>query len=106
MAIDVIGFRILVKQDDVIESKYKTTIPGFQVAGGDKDREQVAMDKGTVVSIGPTAFQDYKFDNPLKVGDHIVYAKFAGKEVVDPEDSVKYVVILDEDVVAVLRGAK
>lgn len=107
MSIDVIGFRILVKPDNVMESKkYKTDIPGFVVAGQEKDREQQAVDKGTVVACGPTAFADYKFENPLKAGDHIVFAKFAGKEVVDPETDEKFVIILDEDVVAIMRGAK
>jgi co-chaperonin GroES (HSP10) len=107
MSIEVIGFRILVKPDNVMESKkYKTDIPGFVVAGQEKDREQQAVDKGVVVSLGPVAFEDYKFENPLKVGDHIVFAKFAGKEVTDPETEEKFVVILDEDVVAILRGAK
>ncbi len=107
MSINVVGFRILVKPDNVMESKkYKTDIPGFVVAGQEKEREQQAVDKGVVVQVGPAAFDDYKFDNPLKVGDHIVFAKFAGKEVVDPETDEKFVVILDEDVVAVMRGAK
>lgn len=100
--IKVIGFRILVKQDDVATTTYKTSIPGFEIAGGDKKREQVAMDKGTVEQLGPTVFEDYKFANPLKVGDRIVFAKFAGKEVTDPATDEKFVIILDEDVVAVI----
>jgi co-chaperonin GroES (HSP10) len=100
MSIDVIGFRILVKQDDVVKTKYKTDIPGFIVAGEDKQREQVAVDKGTVVAFGPTVFEDYKFENPLKVGDRIVFAKFAGKVVTDPATDEEFVIILDEDVVA------
>lgn len=107
MSIDVVGFRILVKPDNVLEDKkYKTSIQGFVIAGQEKEREQQAVDRGTVVSMGVAAFEDYKFDNPLKTGDHIVYAKYAGKEVIDPETDEKFVVILDEDVVAVLRGAK
>lgn len=107
MSIEVIGFRILVKPDNIMESKkYKTDIPGFVVAGQEKEREQQAVDKGVVVQLGAAAFDDYKFENPLTVGDHIVFAKFAGKEVVDPETDEKFVVILDEDVVAIMRGAK
>lgn len=107
MSIETVGFRILVKPDNILEDKrYKTSIPGFEIAGQEKAREQQAVDKGIVVSMGPAAFEDYKFDNPLKVGDHIVFAKFAGKEVVDPETEEKFVIILDEDVVAIMRGAK
>jgi co-chaperonin GroES (HSP10) len=107
MSIELVGFRVLVKQDNILEDKrYKTSIPGFEIAGQEKAREQQAVDKGIVQAVGPAAFDDYKFDNPLKVGDHIVYAKYAGKEVVDPETDEKFVIILDEDVVAILRGAK
>ena len=107
MSIEVVGFRILVKQDNILEDKkYKTSIAGFVIAGEEKNREQQAVDKGTVVAFNETAFGDYSFDNPLKVGDHIVYAKYAGKEVVDPETNEKFVIILDEDVVAIMRGAK
>lgn len=107
MTIEVIGFRILVKPDNILESKqYKTTIKDFVIAGQEKEREQQAVDKGIVVQMGPAVFDDYKFDNPLQPGDHIVYAKFAGKEVVDPETEEKFVIILDEDVVAITRGAK
>lgn len=103
--IEPITFRILVKPVDVLDKEYKTSIPGFQVAGTEKDRHQAGVDEGTVVSMGPTAFADYKVDNPLKVGDTIVFAKFAGKPVVDPEDrSTKYVLINDEDVVAIIKN--
>lgn len=106
MSISVVTFRILVKPDDVLEKKYKTEIKGFVIAGMEKEREQQAVDVGTVVNIGPTAFKDYDVENPLSVGDKVVYAKFAGKEVVDPETDEKFLVINDEDVVAILRGSK
>lgn len=106
MSIEVFGFRILVKPHDVMKSEYKTDIPGFVVAGKEKEREQQAVDKGIVVAFGPSVFNDYSFDNPLTVGDNIVFAKFAGKAVTDPETDEKFVIINDEDVVAILRGAK
>lgn len=105
MSIEVVGFRILIKPDNIMESKkYKTDIPGFVVAGQEKEREQQAVDTGTVVSMGPAAFGDYSFDNPLSVGDSIVFAKYAGKAVTDPETDEKFVIILDEDVVAIVRS--
>lgn len=104
MSIEVVTFRVLVKPDDVLEKKYKTEIKGFVIAGMEKEREQQAVDSGIIVGMGPTAFKDYDTANPLSVGDKVVYAKFAGKEVVDPETQEKFLVINDEDVVAVLRG--
>jgi co-chaperonin GroES (HSP10) len=68
-----------------------------------KDREQAAVDRGTVVAIGPTAFKDFGADNPLTVGDEIVYARHAGKAVEDIYTKEKFVIILDDDVCAIFR---
>lgn len=102
--IEPITFRIIVKPEDVLEKKYKNDIPGFVIAGQEKEREQQAVDKGWVVSIGPTAFKDYGVDSPVKVGDYIVYAKFAGKSVEDPETGEKLLICNDEDIIAILKN--
>jgi co-chaperonin GroES (HSP10) len=65
-------------------------------------REAASMDKGRVLALGETAFRDYGIDCPIKVGDYISYAKFGGKDIIDPDDEKTYVVINDEDVVAIL----
>lgn len=104
MSIEVLTFRILLKPIDVIEEKYKTSIEGFVIAGDQKDREQKGVDVGTVVACGPTAFNDYKVKCPLSPGDLIVFAKFAGKPVVDPDcPEQAFVVINDEDAIAIIR---
>ena len=104
MSIEVLTFRILIKPVDVIQEKYKTSIPNFIVAGDQKDREQKGVDIGTVVSVGPTAFNDYKVECPVAPGDQIVFAKFAGKPVVDPDcPEAQFVVINDEDAIAIIR---
>jgi len=97
--------RIIVKPDD-IDSKD----PHFAAAKAvgiitdfkEREREQAAVDSGTVVSIGETAFREFGSSNPIKVGDTIVYARYAGKVIVDPADDVKYVALNDEDVVAIV----
>jgi len=78
-------------------------------------RMEAGLDKGTVVAVGDDAFKEfYLRANPgsdlsgfkpwCKVGDFIAYAKYAGKLLEDPETQAKYMVINDEDVVAVLGG--
>lgn len=108
MTIEVVTCRVLVQPDDIKETdnRYKAAknIPGFVIADTQVDREQAAVDKGTVVGFGPVVFKDFGTDNPLKVGDRIVYAKHAGKAVIDPETDETFVVINDEDVVAILRS--
>lgn len=103
MSIEVVTFKVLVKPLDVLKDEYKTNIPGFEIAGREKDRVQQAVDRGIVVACGPVAFKAYDVENPLKAGDTIVYAKFAGKEVIDPETNEKFTVLNDEDVQAILR---
>jgi co-chaperonin GroES (HSP10) len=105
MAIKPVLHRIIVKQD-VLEEKDKTfqraRAAGLIVESNEREREQAAIDTGTVVSIGPTAFRDFGSDSPIKVGDTVVYARYAGKNIVDPEDEKKYVALNDEDIVAIL----
>lgn len=114
MAINVILHRILIKRDvpedtDAVKTKKELERLGLAVTQAVKDaiekqalRENASMDKGTVVQIGETAFADYGIACPVREGDYIAFAKFGGKEVTDPATGEVYVVINDEDVVAVL----
>lgn len=113
--IEVILHRILVERDEPVDTDAVMTRNELKRLGLVMDpstekeiekkalRENASMDKGVVVSIGPTAFKDYGIESPIKVGDYISYAKFGGKEITDPETEKVLVVINDEDVVAVIR---
>lgn len=98
--------RIVVKQRNLSEvrEEYKRAsamnlvIPETE----DKKRAQGGVDQGTVVAIGPTAFRDFNTDCPIKVGDNVAFAKYSGKVVTDPDDEKEYVLLNDEDVVAVV----
>lgn len=109
--IEPVIHRILVKQLDVTEED-----PAFKRAKaqglvlpdqGQMEREQAAVDRGEVLSWGPTVFHDFHAENPLAVGDIIVFARHSGKTVRDPDqtpdDKTKYILINDEDVIAILR---
>lgn len=105
MAIQPILHRILVKPDDIHdkdEAFRKARAAGIEIIKEERDREQAAVDTGTVVDFGPTAFKDFGAMNPLKVGDTVVYARYGGKAIVDPATSEKYVALNDEDVIAIL----
>jgi co-chaperonin GroES (HSP10) len=109
MAIKPILHRILVKPDDVFETDAvyrRAKEAGIDVGfATEKEREQAAIDTGTVILYGPTAFRDFGADNPLSPGVKVIYAKYGGKAVVDPSTKEKYVVLNDEDIIAVLEGA-
>jgi co-chaperonin GroES (HSP10) len=105
MQIKPILHRILVKPDvleEVDEVFRRAKAAGLAFDFSEREREQAAIDTGTVLSFGPTAFRDFGADNPLKVGDKVVYAKYGGKAIVDPETKIKYVALNDEDVIAIV----
>lgn len=105
MKITPILHRILVKPDvlEEVDDNYKRAKQaGIILESLEREREQAAVDTGIVVSMGPTVFKDFGADNPLKVGDRVVFAKYGGKAIYNPVEDVKYVALNDEDVIAIL----
>ena len=99
--------RILVKADR-LEEVDKTFVKAKEIGivipeMEDRKRAQAGVDKGTVVSIGPTAFRDFNAESPIKEGDYIAYARFAGKIIDDPYTEEDYVLLNDEDVVCIIK---
>ena len=92
--------RILIKQDKLEESNkdyLKMKQMGLVMPDlDDKKRAQASL-------VGPTAFRDFGSDSPVNIGDHIAYAKFAGKFIVDPYTHEEYVALNDEDIIAVFK---
>ena len=64
-------------------------------------RAQASVDRGRVVSLGATAYRDYNVDPPVKEGDIVNYAKFAGKIIED--NGTPYILLNDEDVLCVIK---
>jgi len=104
MTITVTGCRILVKpfkiqeHDKVFESAKKAGIILTEVS---ERKEQINVDKGTVLQIGSKCHEDYVGE--LAVGDVIGYAKFGGKFIQDPVDETVYLIISDEDVICIFK---
>lgn len=105
--IHVTGCRILIRPQKLQEhdklfdaaKKAGIVIPEFS-----QRKEEVNVDKGTVLQIGPKCHEDYTGD--LVVGDMIGYAKFGGKFIQDPHDEEIYLIINDEDVVCIFKENK
>ena len=106
MAIKPILHRILVEQDNLHEKDEtfsRAKALGIEVVGKEAEREQAAIDSGTVVEVGPTAFRDFGVsDSPVKTGDVVVFAKYGGKAIIDPATKKKFIALNDEDIIAVL----
>ena len=115
--IKVVGHRGLVKVQKLEDAdpRYKAAAAAGLVFADTEDskRREVGLDRGTVISVGEDAFKQFYincngtldgFQPWCKEGDTISFAKYAGKLIEDPETSERYIVLNDEDVVAVLGG--
>lgn len=104
MAIKILLHHILVKLEDVCEANEtyrRAKALGIELAL-DK-REQKAVEYGTVVDVGPTAYLDYGRDPTiLKGGDRISFARYSGKSITD-SDGTEYVLLNDSDVLCVIE---
>ena len=91
--------RIILKLDSIEE----VTASGIVIPKDLIEKERKAVEIGTVVSIGETAFKDYGGSiDTIKVGDRVIIAKYSGKEIKDI-DEAQYVVINDEDVLVIIK---
>lgn len=108
MSLEIVGHRLLVKPDSV---KEQVDVPvslkegGFEVVKPVdlEKREEAGTQIGTVIQVGPTAFRAFDGSDPnwkpwCKPGDRIIFARYAGKFVDDPETKERFFVINDEDV--------
>lgn len=103
------GHRVLVKpfsleeHDKVYESAKRA---GIHLLEQDERKQQVNIDKGTVVGIGPTAWKhpDFGGEAWCSVGDTVGFAKFGGKYIKNPETNEDFLILNDEDVLCVFEG--
>ena len=102
--IKILLHHILVKLDDATEADdtYKRAKAAGIMLELDK-REQAAVEYGTVVQVGPTAFKDLGRDPTiLKEGDRISFARYSGKSIKDSDGS-EYLLLNDQDVLVVIE---
>jgi chaperonin GroES len=94
------GYRVTVKPDPLEE----VTESGLIVAWENKDREQAGAFYGTLAAVGPSAWKAYDDGTPwASVGDRVVFSRYAGRYIDDPDDiDTKYILLNDEDVLAVI----
>lgn len=109
--IKVLMHRIGVKPlsvDDWDEGRRRAKAMGLELApidttGADKSRVVLSVDIGEVTQVGPTAYNDFKIDSPIKVGQVVAYVKSAGKLIKNPFTEEELLCLNDEDIVAILE---
>ena len=102
--ITVTGCRILIRpfklqENDKVYASAKAA--GIILTETSERKEQVNVDKGTVLQVGPKCHEDYV--GTLAVGDTVGFAKFGGKFVQDTSTDEVLLVINDEDLVCIYK---
>ena len=92
-----VEYKILVKLD-VIEEK---TSGGLYIPMTLRDKQQMVQVEATLIAHGGNAFEDWVGVRP-RIGDRIYVARAAGYQVVGV-DGVKYQLMNDKDIAAVIR---
>jgi chaperonin GroES len=94
MNIKPLGERVVIKK---LEAEEKTK-SGIVLTGTAKERPQEAE----VVAVGPGVVVDGKrVEMEVKVGDKVLYSKYAGSEV--KVDGEEYTILKQEDILAIVE---
>lgn len=93
------GHRLVVRMDEA----EKKTESGIFIPEDVTDREEMSGTRAEVVAVGDSAWGDQAVSGKwARVGDRVMIAKFAGQ--LWKRNGVKYRVINDLDVIAVIKG--
>lgn len=90
---EALGNRVILLPDPV----EKETSSGIILAV-DERAEKSQTSSGTVVDFGPAAWLDPAMGGEpwVDIGDKVIYAKYSGKFITNPEDGEEYVVVNDD----------
>ena len=88
-----LGDRILVQRTEVEEE----VRGGIVIPDSAHKREKAATQEGVVAALGSQAYSEVK-EPWCEVGDHVLYAKYGGVRLQDPDTGIEYVMINDDDI--------
>lgn len=93
-----LGHRVLVKPIEIEKAKDIGNGKKIYFADQSVDLAKAGVDKGTVVEIGSTAWKDERLGGVpwCKVGDSVIWARYAGKPV--DHEGTTYHLVNDEDI--------
>lgn len=94
MKLTPLGDRVVLKQVEAEE----TTKSGIVLPGQNKEKPQEAE----VIAVGPGGMVDGKeVTMNVKVGDKVIYSKYAGTEV--KLEDVEYIIVRQNDILAIVE---
>lgn len=95
------GHKVIVKPDEVDK-----TSDGGIILVVDEKMEKSGIQRGTLVSHGPQAWKafsnDFTGEPWANTGDYVLFARFAGKFIQDPFTKEEFLIMNDEDVLAIM----
>ena len=94
-----VEFKILIEVEEV----ETITQGGIILPDSGRDRERIAQEQGTIVAMGQCACSEVDIwgENPPKVGDKVIFSKYAGATI--QKLGKNYRLIQDKDLGAVLE---
>ena len=94
MTMKPLGDRVVIKNMEAEE----TTKGGIILAAAAKEKPQMAE----VIAVGPGGIVDGKeVQMQVKVGEKVIYSKYAGTEV--KMDDVEYIIVKQSDILAIVE---
>lgn len=94
--IKAVGWTVLVKPAETVKKSEAGIILGTLT---ELEREQLAQIYGEVVDIGPGAWCD-ESEPRCAIGDKVIFRRYAGEQF-DGNDSIKYRLMNDKDILAI-----
>jgi len=91
-----VGHRVLVRPEET----ERKTASGIVLMDKTAMMEEMSQTQGTVIALGDTCYDDQP-SAWCKEGDFVMFGKYAGV-VYDGNDKVKYRILNDKDIVAVI----
>jgi co-chaperonin GroES (HSP10) len=89
------GYRVIVKPDDI-----ETVTPAGVIVVTDEKLEKAGQMRGTLVAIGKDCWEGH--EPYAKIGDWVLYSRYAGKVIEDPVTRERYFILNDEDILATI----
>lgn len=96
--IEPLDLKVLVRPD----TADKVSAGGIIIPDATADRQKFAVVKATLIEAGSNAFKEWGLGNAPKAGARILMAQYAGARV-KGQDEADYVLMNDEDVIALLK---
>ena len=100
MIVRPVGHRVLVKPEKIEEK-----IGSIVIAKATTDKEQLAQVRGTVLDVGKDCWREFN-DPWCKIGDTVLYQRYAGMRVPDGRGSfIEDMLLLNDlDITAIVEG--